>query len=168
LNTKVTGRVWKYGDNVDTDTIYPGVYLEVTDPKKMADYAMLGYGEKFSKNVRKNDIVVAGKNFGCGSSREHAPIALKEAGVSLVIAESFSRLYYRNSLNIGLPLIACPKIFEFVNEGDRLEVNIESGQIRNENTGETVHCSPMSKFELEVFEKGGVIRKLEAEKLNTK
>ena len=119
----IKGRVWKFGDNVDTDAILPARYLIYTDPEELAKYAMTGIDEEFPKKVNKGDIIVAGRNFGCGSSREHAPIGLKALGISLVIAESFARIFYRNAINIGLPLMECKGISKKVDEGDILEVD---------------------------------------------
>ena len=125
------GRVFKYGDNVDTDVIIPARYLNSSDPKELAEHCMEDIDKDFVKNVKKGDIIVADKNFGCGSSREHAPIAIKAAGVSCVIAETFARIFYRNAINIGLPIIECPEASRGIEAGDEVEVDFDSGIITN-------------------------------------
>lgn len=125
------GRVFKYGDNVDTDVIIPARYLNSSDPAELATHCMEDIDKDFIKNVRKGDIIVADKNFGCGSSREHAPIAIKAAGVSCVIAETFARIFYRNAINIGLPIIECPEAAKGIEAGDEVEVNFDTGIITN-------------------------------------
>ena len=128
---KVTGNVFKYGDNVDTDVIIPARYLNSSDPAELATHCMEDIDSDFVKKVHKGDIIVAEKNFGCGSSREHAPIAIKAAGVSCVIAETFARIFYRNAINIGLPIIECPEAAKGIESGDEVEVDFDSGIIRN-------------------------------------
>ena len=125
------GSVFKYGDNVDTDVIIPARYLNSSDPKELATHCMEDIDKDFVKNVKAGDIIVANKNFGCGSSREHAPIAIKAAGVSCVIAETFARIFYRNAINIGLPIIECPEAAKGIESGDEVEVDFDSGIIRN-------------------------------------
>ena len=125
------GRVFKYEDNVDTDVIIPARYLNSSDPKELAEHCMEDIDKDFVKNVKKGDIIVADKNFGCGSSREHAPIAIKAAGVSCVIAETFARIFYRNAINIGLPIIECPEASRGIEAGDEVEVDFDSGIITN-------------------------------------
>ena len=125
------GIVFKYGDNVDTDVIIPARYLNSSDPKELAEHCMEDIDKDFVKNVKKGDIIVADKNFGCGSSREHAPIAIKAAGVSCVIAETFERIFYRNAINIGLPIIECPEASRGIEAGDEVEVDFDSGIITN-------------------------------------
>lgn len=125
------GRVFKYGDNVDTDVIIPARYLNSSDPAELATHCMEDIDKDFIKNVQKGDIIVADKNFGCGSSREHAPIAIKAAGVSCVIAETFARIFYRNAINIGLPIIECPEASRGIEAGDEVEVNFDTGIITN-------------------------------------
>ncbi len=125
------GIVFKYGDNVDTDVIIPARYLNSSDPKELAEHCMEDIDKDFVKNVKKGDIIVADKNFGCGSSREHAPIAIKAAGVSCVIAETFARIFYRNAINIGLPIIECPEASKGIEAGDEVEVDFDSGIITN-------------------------------------
>ncbi|WP_423793331.1 Isopropylmalate/citramalate isomerase small subunit [Methanocaldococcus indicus] len=154
---KIKGRVWKFGDNVDTDAIMPARYLVHTEPEELAKYVMTGIDEEFPKKVKKGDIIVAGKNFGCGSSREHAPIGLKAAGISVVIAESFARIFYRNAINIGLPLIECKDITKKVNEGDELEVDLKTGIIKNLTTGEIIQGQKLPEFMMEILEAGGLM-----------
>ena len=126
------GRVFKYGDNVDTDVIIPARYLNVPDAKELAKHCMEDIDVDFVKNVKEGDIIVADKNFGCGSSREHAPIAIKASGVSCVIAETFARIFYRNAINIGLPIIECPEAAKGIEAGDVVRVNFDTGMIYNE------------------------------------
>ncbi|ADG13737.1 Isopropylmalate/citramalate isomerase small subunit [Methanocaldococcus infernus] len=156
----IKGRVWKFGDNVDTDAILPARYLIYTEPEELAKYAMTGIDEEFPKKAKKGDIIVAGKNFGCGSSREHAPIGLKALGISAVIAESFARIFYRNAINIGLPLIECKDISKKVDEGDILEVNLKTGEIKNLTKGETYQGTKLPEFMMEILEAGGLMEYL--------
>ena len=128
---KAEGKVFKFGDNVDTDVIIPARYLNSSDPAELATHCMEDIDKDFVKNVNKGDIIVANKNFGCGSSREHAPIAIKAAGVSCVIAETFARIFYRNAINIGLPILECDQAVKSIEAGDKLEVNFDTGVIKN-------------------------------------
>ncbi|MCK5235839.1 MAG: 3-isopropylmalate dehydratase small subunit, partial [Deltaproteobacteria bacterium] len=128
---KLKGKVWKFGSDVDTDRIIPARYLTTSDPKELAKYCMEDEDPSFSKKVKKGDIIVADKNFGCGSSREHAPIAIKGAGISCVIAKSFARIFYRNSFNMGLPILECEAAVKATKQGDILEVDLENGEIYN-------------------------------------
>ena len=128
---EVTGKVFKYGDNVDTDVIIPARYLNTSDPKELASHCMEDIDLNFSKKVKKGDIIVANKNFGCGSSREHAPIAIKESGISCVIASTFARIFYRNAINIGLPILECDEAVKNIDANDELEVNFDTGLIKN-------------------------------------
>lgn len=128
---KANGRVFKYGDNVDTDVIIPARYLNSSDPKELALHCMEDIDAEFVKKVQKGDIIVADKNFGCGSSREHAPLAIKASGVSCVIAETFARIFFRNAINIGLPIIECPEASKGIEAGDEVEVDFDTGIIRN-------------------------------------
>ena len=132
---KAEGRVFKFGSNVDTDVIIPARYLNVPDPSELAKHCMEDIDKEFVNKVSKGDIIVADKNFGCGSSREHAPIAIKAAGVSCVIAETFARIFYRNAINIGLPIIECPEAAKGIEEGDQVEVDFDSGMIYNKTKG---------------------------------
>lgn len=154
---KQRGRVWMFGDDVNTDLIIPGKYLELVDPEEMAEHAMEGIDPEFPKKIQKGDIVVGGTNFGCGSSREHAPLALKYAGVSAVVAESFARIYYRNSINIGLPALECPGIVEAVDDGDVVEVDITSGTVKNVRTGAELSFTPLPGFMVEILREGGLV-----------
>ena len=151
------GKAWVFGDNVDTDQIYPGAYLPLTDPKEMAQHAMEGIEgrEDFAQRVSPGDFVVAGVNFGCGSSREHAPVSLREAGVVAVIAKSFARIYYRNSVNIGMPILECPDV-EKIPDGAGVEVDLSSGEIRLED-GTCLKASPVTGLEFDIMKAGGLI-----------
>ena len=155
---KIRGKAWKFGDNIDTDQIFPGAYLTLTDIEEMGKHAMEGVPgkEDFAKRVNKGDIIVAGKNFGCGSSREQAPIAIKGCGISLVIAKSFARIFYRNAVNIGLPIMECKDV-DMIDEGDTLEVDLESGEIRDIEKNITLRGSPVTSLEFEIMKAGGLI-----------
>ena len=156
---KLEGSVFKYGDNVDTDVIIPARYLNTSDPKELAAHCMEDIDSSFTSRVREGDIIVASKNFGCGSSREHAPISIKGAGVSCVIAESFARIFYRNATNVGVPLLEAPGITELVENGDEIEVDMENGCITTAN-GEKVTFKKLPPFMLEILEQGGLIEYL--------
>ena len=143
---KAEGRVFKFGDNVDTDVIIPARYLNSSDPAELATHCMEDIDKDFVKNVNKGDIIVANKNFGCGSSREHAPIAIKAAGVSCVIAETFARIFYRNSINIGLPIIECPEAAKAINPGDDVAIDFDSGVISDKTTGQTFQGQAFPEF----------------------
>ncbi|NYB52903.1 MAG: 3-isopropylmalate dehydratase small subunit [Methanobacteriaceae archaeon] len=151
------GKVWKFGDDIDTDIIIPGRYLILTGEKELAEHVMEGLDPEFHKKVGEGDILVAGKNFGCGSSREHAPIALKGAGISAVVAESFARIFYRNAINVGLPLLESKNISKNVDEGDEIQVNMEKGIIKNLKTGEEFKIIGLPDFMLGILEEGGLI-----------
>jgi 3-isopropylmalate/(R)-2-methylmalate dehydratase small subunit len=153
---KFIGRVWKYGDDINTDYIIPGRYMELTSPKEIADKVFEEYDPSFIKRVKKGDMVVGGRNFGCGSSREHAPIALKENGVSVIIAESFARIFYRNAINIGLPAMECTGIHDIVEQGDLLEINIKKGTIINLKNEKKLFFKPLPDFMVEVLNAGGL------------
>ncbi len=154
---KLRGRVWKYGDNVDTDAIIPARYLNVSTAKELAAHCMEDIDAHFAAHVQPGDIIVAGANFGCGSSREHAPLAIKGAGVSCVIAESFARIFYRNAINIGLPILECPAAAAATQAGQTLEVDLAQGTITNLDTGETFHATPYPPFLMGIIEAGGLI-----------
>lgn len=151
------GRVWKFGNDVDTDAIIPARYLNTSDPRELAQHVMEDADPEFPRKYRKGDIIVALKNFGCGSSREHAPLAIKEAGISCVIAHSFARIFYRNAINIGLPILECPEAAEKINEGDEVEVDLAEGRIKNLTTGEEFQAVPFPEFMQEIMAKGGLI-----------
>ncbi len=154
---KFKGKAWTFGDDVDTDVIIPAMYLSTSDPKELAAHVMEGAGTDFAAKVKEGDIIVAGKNFGCGSSREHAPIAIKAAGISAVIAGSFARIFYRNSFNIGLPIFEVPGIVEGVKPGDELEVDAESGAIRNLTSKKEFKAKPIPGFMRDLIAKGGLV-----------
>ena len=151
------GYVHKFGANVDTDVIIPARYLNSTDPKELAAHCMEDIDKDFVKNVKPGDIIVADKNFGCGSSREHAPLAIKAAGVSCVIAETFARIFYRNSINIGLPIIECKEASEKINAGDLVSVDFDSGIITDETTGEKFKGQAFPPFMQSLIDAGGLI-----------
>ncbi|HHH79499.1 MAG: 3-isopropylmalate dehydratase small subunit [Thermoplasmata archaeon] len=154
----VKGKAWVFGDDIDTDQIFPGAYLTLTDVEEMGKHAMEGVPgrEDFAKKVAKGDIIVAGKNFGCGSSREQAPIAIKGSGVSVVVAKSFARIFYRNAVNIGLPIIECKEV-EKIHDGDTLEIDLVTGDIKNETRNLRLKGTPVTSLEFEIMEAGGLI-----------
>lgn len=154
MNAK--GRVFRFKDNVDTDVIIPARYLNTSDPKELASHCMEDIDPSFTKKVEKGDIIVADKNFGCGSSREHAPIAIKASGVSCVIAKSFARIFFRNSLNIGLPILECAEAVDGIKEGDVVSVDFTSGKIKNETTGKEYMAEPFPKFMQDLIAAGGL------------
>ena len=151
------GRAFKYGDNVDTDVIIPARYLNSSDPAELATHCMEDIDNTFVKRVQKGDIIVATKNFGCGSSREHAPLAIKCAGVSCVIAETFARIFYRNSINIGLPIIECLEAARSIEAGDEVEVDFDSGIITNKTKGETYQGQSFPPFMQKIISAGGLV-----------
>lgn len=154
----VKGKVWKFGDDIDTDQIYPGKYLPLTDKKEMARHAMEGTekGAEFLNNVHSGDIIVAGKNFGCGSSREHAPVAIKGIGISVVIAESFARIFHRNCVNTGLRILIL-ETTAGLSDGDILEVDVTSGSTKNITKNELLQAATLSELELEIMRAGGLL-----------
>ena len=154
---KSTGKVFKYGDNVDTDVIIPARYLNTSDPKELASHCMEDIDLNFANNVKPGDIIVANKNFGCGSSREHAPIAIKESGISCVIASTFARIFYRNSINIGLPIIECPEAAKAINAGDDVEVDFDSGVITDKTTGQSFKGQAFPEFMQKIIKAEGLI-----------
>jgi 3-isopropylmalate/(R)-2-methylmalate dehydratase small subunit len=158
VSVRVSGKAWKFGDDVDTDQIYPGKYLPLTDKQEMAQHAMEGAenGETFLKNVRTGDIIVAGKNFGCGSSREHATVAIKGAGVSVIIARSFARIFHRNAVNTGLPILALEQVDE-IHQGDTLDIDIEHGIVNNITRRKIYNAQPVSTLEMDIMRKGGLL-----------
>ncbi|MCK4261707.1 3-isopropylmalate dehydratase small subunit [bacterium] len=151
------GRVWKFGDNVNTDEIIPASYLNTTDPEVLARHCLEGIDEDFPKKVSEGDIIVAGRNFGCGSSREHAPLAIKGAGISCLIAESFARIFYRNSINIGLPILECPQAARGIKEGDLVEVDLPSGKIKDLNSDGVWASQPFPEFMQKIIASGGLM-----------
>jgi 3-isopropylmalate/(R)-2-methylmalate dehydratase small subunit len=165
----ITGNVWKYGDNVDTDAIIPARYLNVSSAEDLARHCMEDLDTAFATSVRPGDIIVAGENFGCGSSREHAPLAIKGAGIGCVVARSYARIFYRNAINIGLPILECPEAVEGTSVGDRLTIDLIAGTIANVRTGESYHTAPFPPFIMRIIEAGGLVpytrRRLHAEKM---
>ena len=159
------GKVIKYGDNVDTDVIIPARYLNTIDKKELASHCMEDLDATFTSRVTDGDIMGAGFNFGCGSSREHAPIAIKESGISLVIAKSFARIFYRNSINIGLPIIECPEAVDAISEGDKLKADMDAGVIYNLTTGDEYKADPFPPFIQEIISTGGLIESIKAGKI---
>jgi 3-isopropylmalate/(R)-2-methylmalate dehydratase small subunit len=154
---KLQGKVWKFGDNIDTDVIIPARYLVTTDPTALAAHCMEDVDQTFAQDVQPGDIIVGGANFGCGSSREHAPISIKGAEVSCIVAESFARIFYRNAINIGLPILESPEAARAAQKGDVLTVDLVAGTITNERTGETYQSSPYPPFVLEIIDAGGLV-----------
>ncbi len=152
----IRGRAWLFGDNVDTDAILPGKYLVLTDPGELAKHALEGIVQDFYRKISRGDIIVAGKNFGCGSSREHAPIALKYAGVGAVVAESFSRIFFRNSINIGLPVVISKRARQILKDNEMITIHLEEGYIVREN-GEKVPTEGYPEFLLEILKDGGLL-----------
>ncbi|MDD6255858.1 MAG: 3-isopropylmalate dehydratase small subunit [Eubacteriales bacterium] len=151
------GRVYKYGDNVDTDVIIPARYLNTSEPSELAKHCMEDIDSSFAGSVENGDFIVADKNFGCGSSREHAPIAIKAAGVKCVIASSFARIFFRNCINIGLPIMECPEAAEKIEAGDEIEVNFDTGVISNKTKGETYQSQPLPEFLQNLIAQDGLI-----------
>ncbi|MGN0615046.1 3-isopropylmalate dehydratase small subunit [Ruminococcus flavefaciens] len=155
---KYTGNAIKYGDNVDTDVIIPARYLNTSDHKELASHCMEDIDKTFVSRVKHGDIMVTGQNFGCGSSREHAPIAIKASGVSVVIAKSFARIFYRNAINIGLAIVECPEAAEDISEGDNVEADLDNGIIRNITTGKEYKTAPFPEFVQKIIENGGLMQ----------
>ena len=151
------GRVFRYGDNVNTDEIIPARYLNTSDPEELAKHCMEDIDASFIKNVKPGDIIVADKNFGCGSSREHAPVAIKAAGISLVIAQSFARIFFRNAINIGLPICEAPQAVKEIRSGDQLEIDLSSGKIYNNTRGKQYQAEPFPPFMCSLIQAGGLM-----------
>ncbi len=157
---KVQGKVHKYGSNVDTDVIIPARYLNTADPKELAAHCMEDIDTEFVKNVKVGDIMVADRNFGCGSSREHAPIAIKASGISCVIAATFARIFYRNAINIGLAILECEEASKDIKDGDDVSVDFDTGIITNNTTGKTYQAEPFPPFIQNIIEKGGLLNSI--------
>ena len=157
---KVQGRVFKYGDNVDTDVIIPARYLNSADVAELSAHAMEDIDAAFVERVRPGDIIVAGRNFGCGSSREHAPLVLKECGVGCIIAPSFARIFYRNAINIGMPILECEAAAEEIQPGEEVAVDFDTGIISNITTGKTYQAEPFPEFIQNIIKKGGLLASL--------
>lgn len=151
------GRVWKYGDNVNTDVIIPARYLFTSDPKELAAHCMEDLDPQFAPNVRPGDVIVAGRNFGSGSSREHAPVSIRAAGVKCVVAASFARIFYRNAINVGLPILECAEAAAALEHGEEVEVDVEAGTIRRTRTGEVFRAAPFPPFMQEILRSGGLV-----------
>ena len=154
------GNAIKYGDNVDTDVIIPARYLNTRDPKELAVHCMEALDKDFTSKVKDGDIIIGGFNFGCGSSREHAPIAIKASGISLVIAKSFARIFYRNAINIGLAIIECPEAVDRISDGDEVEVDLDTGVITDKTTGETFSTEPFPEFIQNLIANGGLVESI--------
>ena len=157
---KANGTVHKYGDNVDTDVIIPARYLNSSDPAELAKNCMEDIDKDFVKRVKPGDIIVANKNFGCGSSREHAPIAIKASGISCVIAETFARIFYRNAINIGLPIIECPEAAKEIEAGDEVEIDFDTGMIYDKTKGTEYKGQAFPPFMQEIISSGGLIARI--------
>ena len=157
---KAQGLVHKYGDNVDTDVIIPARHLNTADHKELASHCMEDIDKEFVNKVKPGDIMVGGENFGCGSSREHAPIAIKASGIDCVIAKTFARIFYRNAINIGLPILECPEASEKIEAGDEVSINFDTGVITNETKGETYQALPFPDFLKDIMAKGGLMKSL--------
>ncbi|GAA5819265.1 MAG: 3-isopropylmalate dehydratase small subunit [Methanobrevibacter sp. CfCl-M3] len=160
------GKVWKFGDDVDTDVIIPGRYLVYTDPEVLSKHCMEGLDTEFYKKVNKGDIIVGGKNFGCGSSREHAPISIQATGIEAIIAESFARIFYRNGTNIGMPLLEAPGISKFLNQGDEIGIYMDEGFIIKKD-GSKHEFKKLPSFMINILEKGGLIEYLKEKKIHS-
>jgi len=154
---KLRGKVHKFGDNIDTDAIIPARYLSISEPGALAQHCMEGTDSEFPRKIAQGDIIMAGNNFGCGSSREHAPLAIKAAGISCVIAKSFARIFFRNAINIGLPVLECPEAVENTDAGDTIEVDLTTGKITNPAAGKTFLAEPYPDFMMEIINAGGLV-----------
>ncbi|RLF31046.1 MAG: 3-isopropylmalate dehydratase [Thermoplasmata archaeon] len=153
----IKGKALKYGDDVNTDVIFPGRYLALTEPEEIAAHAMEDLDPDFLKKLERGDIIVAGKNFGCGSSREQAAIALKYAGVGAIVAKSFARIFYRNAINQGIPVVECPEGAEAIEDGDEIEIDLDRGVLVDKSTGETFNFKPLPEFIQNILSKGGLL-----------
>lgn len=160
-----SGTVLKYGDNVDTDVIIPARYLNTIDKKELASHCMEDIDKDFIKKVKSGDVMVAGYNFGCGSSREHAPIAIKESGISLVIARSFARIFYRNAINIGLAIVECDEAVDGIADGDKVEADLDSGIIYNRTTGKSFQTQPFPAFIQKIIANGGLVESIKKQEI---
>jgi 3-isopropylmalate dehydratase small subunit len=154
---ELKGKIWKFGDNIDTDAIIPARYLNTSDPAELAKHCMEDADPSFPAKLKKGDIIVAGTNFGCGSSREHAPIAIKAAGVACVIAKSFARIFYRNAFNMGLPILECPEAFDFLQEGDEVAVSLDLGEITIIKNSRKLKAQPVPEFMQALLNAGGLM-----------
>ena len=161
---KAKGLVIKYGDNIDTDVIIPARYLSTSVPEELAKHCMEDIDTTFAGRVKKGDIMVGGANFGCGSSREHAPIAIKASGISCVIAKDFARIFFRNAINIGLPILECPEASADIDEGNEVEIDFDTGVITNVTKGKSYQAAAFPPFMQEIISAGGLISKIKGEK----
>lgn len=159
----IKGKSWTFGDDINTDEIIPARYLTTSDPDELAGHCMEDADKDFMKKISRGDMIVAGNNFGCGSSREHAPIAIKAANISCVVAKSFARIFYRNSINIGLPIVESPDASADVKEGDEIEIDFDNGEIRNLTSGKVYQAKPFPGFMQEIMQKGGLMNKIKSE-----
>jgi len=159
------GKVWKFGADIDTDAIIPARYLNQSDPKELAKHAMEDERPEFVREVKKGDILLADKNFGCGSSREHAPLALKAAGISCIIAKSYARIFFRNSFNLGLPLLESPEAADSIQDGDQVRVDLSTGEIEDLTQGKKFYATPIPPFMQELLQDGGLIPHLRKQRL---
>ncbi|MGN0657410.1 MAG: 3-isopropylmalate dehydratase small subunit [Ruminiclostridium sp.] len=157
---KAHGKVHRYGDNIDTDVIIPARYLNTADHKELASHCMEDIDKEFTKKVNEGDIIAAGANFGCGSSREHAPIAIKASGISCVIASTFARIFYRNAINIGLPILECKEAADDIEDGDELDIDFDTGVITNVTKGRTYKAEPFPDFIKEIISAGGLLNSI--------
>jgi len=155
-------RAWKFGDDINTDVITPGRYTVTTDRKRLGELAFIGYRPEFAKEVKEGDVIVAGNNFGCGSSREHSPVAIKAAGISAVIAKSFARIFFRNSINIGLSLFVCEDA-DKIDDGDEVEVNTKTGEVHDKTKDFVIKAKPLPEFMRRIVEKGGLVNFLRSD-----
>jgi 3-isopropylmalate/(R)-2-methylmalate dehydratase small subunit len=155
-------RAWKFGDDINTDVITPGRYTVTTDRKRLGEIAFIEYRPEFAKEVQEGDVIVAGNNFGCGSSREHSPVAIKAAGISAVVAKSFARIFFRNSINIGLPLFVCEDA-DKIDDGDEVEVNTKTGEVHDKTKGIVLKAKPLPEFMQRIVEKGGLVNFLRSD-----
>ncbi len=154
---EIKGKIWKYGGNVNTDVILPGRYCNLSDPLEMAQHCMEDLDPEFVRKILPGDIILAGANFGCGSSREVAPLSIKASGIAAIVAVSFARIFYRNCINIGLPIFECPPAFPGIEEGDEIAVDPVSGKIRNLTTGSSFQAAPFPEFMQKIMAKGGLV-----------
>jgi len=161
----IEGRALKYGDGVNTDLIFPGRYMTLIDPQEIAKHALAGLDPDFPTKIKTHGIVVAGKNFGCGSSREHAPLSMKYAGTRCIIAESFARIFLRNAVNIGLPVLECKKVTSEVEESDLITINLSEGLLSNRSQDKTLKTEPLPPFLIAILQKGGLIGYLNSEEI---
>ena len=160
----ITGKTHVFGNNIDTDQIYPGRYLELVDPSEIAKHCLEGARESFVDEFKPGQLVVGGTNFGCGSSREHAAITLKSIGVGAVVAKSFARIFYRNAINLGLPLVVCPEVDTLKLSGQQITIDLENGTVTNDQSGANVTCEPISEYAMQILSYGGIKNMIRAQR----